>query len=390
MRNLAQIIFLLNIIAYSPIFSYLESGSTIIRIIQIFTILCSIFLAPLPVINNKKTIIRLCSFLIAIFGFNLIAELFHSSVNATAIFRLLLHCIYIISIYIILTFIPTRFFYKSVLFLLLLYIGYFLLYIKQFNPDFSLLLSGNLESAISIKSEKREIVDSGFSLSTIHIYPLLLFILLPYTKKRIWTLCAIIVSICLLFSLTFTAILAFLLCLITYLTMRHYKLYSNRCFIYSFIAYVIILIFLYAHDFYDLRTLTTGRTYLWQLAIEEIKDNFLWGISLDDFYQIVGRTDSPEIEGGSCHNMYLSWLMNHGIISFIIYLSYINFLWKRVIQTQKDIRLLLPFIYILIRGTHEATGFIDFSDGIIEYIVDIYLMFTITNTPKLCKKISAS
>ena len=76
--------------------------------------------------------------------------------------------------------------------------------------------------------------------------------------------------------------------------------------------------------------------------------------------------------------------MNHGILSFCVYLNLIVFYWNQTVK--KAPVYILPFLYILIRGTHEATGFIDFSDGIIEFLIDIFLVFIISNRHQSCRK----
>lgn len=372
MKKVAVVIFLLNIFVYSPILSHWGDISSIaIRVVQAISIAFGIINAD----YSNPVLKKLSGYLFLIFLLNTISEFFHREADVVAIFRLLIHCLYVISLFGILPNISENIFKKGFLFLLLTNVGWFLLYIREYNPDFSLLKSGSVEGVASIKSAKRDIFESGFSLDSIHVFPLLLFVVMPYLKKRIIIVLTLAVSICLLFSLTFTAILASVLAVCSYLILKRANKLSSMVFKCFFFGYAALMLFLYLNDFFDLRTLTTGRSVLWQVAIENIKDNLMFGVSLKDFYMMAIRWNAPEISGGSCHNMYLSWLMNHGILSFCVYLNLIVFYWNQTVK--KAPVYILPFLYILIRGTHEATGFIDFSDGIIEFLVDVYLIYNI-------------
>lgn len=383
MKKIAVVIFLLNIFVYSPILSHWGDISSIaIRVVQAISIAFGLLNAD----YSNSVLKKLSIYLFLIFLLNSISEFFHREADVVAILKLLIHCLYIVSLFGILPNISDNIFKKGFLFLLLTNICWFLLYIRDYNPDFSLLKSGSVEGVASIKSAKGDIFESGFSLVSIHIFPLLLFILIPlYKKNQIFILIlSFLVSICLLFSLTFTAILASIMTICGFLMMKYTRSFSSLIFKFFFIGYAALMLFLYLNDFFDLRTLTTGRSALWQVAIENIKDNLMFGVSLKDFYMMAIHWNAPEISGGSCHNMYLSWLMNHGILSFCVYLNLIVFYWNQTVK--KAPVYILPFLYILIRGTHEATGFIDFSDGIIEFLVDIFLVFIISNRHQSCRK----
>lgn len=372
MKKIAVVIFLLNIFVYSPILSHWGDISSIaIRVVQAISIAFGLLNAD----YSNSVLKKLSIYLFLIFLLNSISEFFHREADVVAILKLLIHCLYIVSLFGILPNISDNIFKKGFLFLLLTNICWFLLYIRDYNPDFSLLKSGSVEGVVSIKSAKGDIVESGFSLASIHVFPLFLFVVMPYLKKRTIVALTFTVSICLLFSLTFTAILASVLAVCSSLILKRANKLSSKAFKCFFFGYAALMLFLYLNDFFDLRTLTTGRSVLWQVAIENIKDSPIFGISLKDFYTMAIHWNAPEISGGSCHNMYLSWLMNHGILSFCVYLNLIDFYWKEI--SKRKTIYLLPFAYVLIWGTNESSCLIDFSDGIMEFLVDVYLIYNI-------------
>ena len=151
MKKVAVVIFLLNIFVYSPILSHWGDISSIaIRVVQAISIVFGIMNAD----YSNPVLKKLSGYLFLIFLLNTISEFFHRETDVAAIFRLLIHCLYVISLFGILPNISENIFKKGFLFLLLTNICWFLLYIRDYNPDFSLLKSGSVEGVASIKSAK--------------------------------------------------------------------------------------------------------------------------------------------------------------------------------------------------------------------------------------------
>lgn len=70
----------------------------------------------------------------------------------------------------------------------------------------------------------------------------------------------------------------------------------------------------------------TGRTYLWQLALEYLSNNYLFGYGFDTFWTSVidyNKLTSFEIfwDAPHAHNGYLDLLLDVGLVGLLIYLS---------------------------------------------------------------------
>lgn len=397
MLSLINIIFWLNIIALSPICTNSGIYSIILRFVQTLTIIWG-FTSFGVEDENKNTYRKISIFLWSIFLLNAFSELAHTSFGIIIIVRLLLHCLYIMALMRILPHIQNKVFCYSIIFLTLSYSIEFIFYIQKANIDPRGILSGNIEHIHLLKRAKRTLIDAGYMLSSIHIVPFLALIIIPYIKRKCMIILILaIASVCVVYSLTLAALIAFIVTLVlgVWFT-RSKKIYDSQYVIYALLLYAIFVVWLNSHYVFDLYSMTTGRSLLWEHATSIIKEHWLFGASMNDFYSnIYGAYLNSDVSAfmdfnratfdfstGGCHNMYLNWAMNHGIPSFIVYFSFILFLWDGFLKRQGNMLYLLPFIYILIRGTNEASGFIDPSNGVMEFLVDIYMIFTITKHDK--------
>lgn len=392
MMSPANVLFWLNILALSPVCSNFNAYSIILRVVQLITIVVSFTSFGVDG-QNKRTYNGISLFLLIIFLLNAFSEFAHTSLDIAAIVRLLLHCVYIIALLRLLPNISSKTFCYGFSFLLFAFSLEFILYVKDVSMNPGALLSGDMENIHLLKRNKKTLIENGYSLSSIHVIPFLALVLFPYLERKCLKIISITVAFaCVFYSLTLTSLLAFTITVLLGIWFHHSgKTYGSKYVVCMLALYSVFIVILNSYYLFDLYSLTTGRSLLWGHAINSIKEHFLFGISMSDFYtKIYGfyqesdfasvmayNSATFDFTSGGCHNMYLNWAMNHGIPSFVIYLLFALFLYDGIKKRTGSMLPLLPFIYILIRGTNEASGFIDPSNGFMELIVDIFLIYTI-------------
>lgn len=113
------------------------------------------------------------------------------------------------------------------------------------------------------------------------------------------------------------------------------------------------------------RNLTlTSRTYIWDTALELIKQSPIWGYGVaatsNIFHVVVDRIDAPDIDRWySGHNQYIQMLYESGIVSLLILMLLIIYGVKKInkFMSNSDASLTLTIIFsLLIVMMAEAPG----------------------------------
>lgn len=89
---------------------------------------------------------------------------------------------------------------------------------------------------------------------------------------------------------------------------------------------------------------TTGRTYLWNLALDKITASFPFGLGLGELHNMIGGIKEYGIWQG-CHNTYLMVLGESGIIAFIL-IVFANF--RLLLLSYKARRYIFSLLYVVI------------------------------------------
>ncbi|MBQ7635315.1 MAG: O-antigen ligase family protein [Bacteroidaceae bacterium] len=393
MLNSAEVVFLINVVFLLPSFLIGETSSELLRVAQGITIIYAI--AFLPRIRTYHYVGRLCGLFALFTLLSVLSEFLHSTTDYLYIIRQVFHLLYFPCIFVVLSAVRKKMYFYGMFALLFLYVAELLIFLPKMNIDTS-FLNGNLLENRLIKKAKYILLDEGYSLMSVHTIPLLFFSVIPFLSRAKRLLLSILLVFLLLFTFTFTVwagvIAAY--CIFLFASYKYDPL--PRYFLsYVLLGGALLLSALCVFYPFETFTLTTGRSLLWEHAFTAFRSHWLFGISMDDFYNntyqafmqsgLQAVTDFEEgtfdFTSGGCHNIYLNVAMNKGLLAFLVYLAFLSTLWKAIRASDRGPIWMMGFFYMVVRCFAESTGIIETSSGKLELIFDIYVLYLLTNNP---------
>lgn len=110
--------------------------------------------------------------------------------------------------------------------------------------------------------------------------------------------------------------------------------------LYIFVDYLIDI------GFFRLHNLLSGREYLWRASFKLIMQEPFWGYG----YDIARLLNMEGLVNSSSHNLYLDYILTHGILSFIVYLLIIIFSVYRGVKFGLEKRIVSCVVLLLINS----------------------------------------
>ena len=165
-----------------------------------------------------------------------------------------------------------------------------------------------------------------------------------------------------------------------YLTKNRYKFVNKKNSILFFLPLFLLIVFIFQKNIYFLRLMLvsfsdesfTQRVWLVNQAINIIKNNFLLGVGINNFYYYL----TPYLQSSKIffiqpvHNIYLLIFSETGLIGLLFFIYFCFKLFKKILYKNKKIK---PYILILL----ITTFFLGFFDHYLLTIQQGQILFTI-------------